>query len=290
MPYAGHQVLAADVNGKRANLIADTGAATTSLALSSAPRLGVSLSLRRGDVQGIGGGEHAYEGVAGTLRISQLVLHGRFVGGIGSLPDAQVDGVLGMDVLTSYDIDLDFTGQHILLFDPAGGCGVPTVALAPPLYSARLVSIKNDALAEVDVTIDGKRVRALIDSGSPSSVLFRRAASLLDLDLSRFNGPEHHEDRGLGPKRIRSFTQVFASIAVGSFDLRGLVVEVLDQPDFGFNRIHTGSLLADDDDGQIGGEQMVLGLDFLSRVHAWISHSSHRLIMQYPPRASEMPK
>ncbi len=288
--FAGHYILAADINGKRANLIADTGASTTNLAISSAPRFGVSLNLRNRENQGIGGGEQAYSGFARTLRISQLILHGQFVGGTAVSADPQIDGVLGMDVLTSYDIDLDFIGQHILLFDPAGDCSVPTVALARPLYSAHLVYIRGDALAEVDVFIGGTRVRALIDSGSPGSVLFRRAASRLNLDLARFNGPDHHESRGIGPNRVKSFTQTFPSITIGDFALRGLPVEILDQRDFGFNRIHTGSLLVDDDDGQIGGEQMILGADFLDRVHVWISHSSHRLIMQYPPKPSEIPK
>ncbi len=32
---------------------------------------------------------------------------------------------------------------------------------------------------------------------------------------------------------------------------------------------------------------MLLGADFQTKVHLWISYSSHTLIMQYPPRASK---
>ena len=288
--FAGHYIVAADINGRRANLIADTGASSTNLELSSAPRLGVSLHRGNRDNQGIGGGEHAYRGFADTLRLSQLMLRGRFVGGTDVPADPQIDGLLGMDLLTPYDIDLDFIGQHILLFDPTGGCFIPTVAMAPTLYIAPLAYIRNDALAEVDVVIDGKHIRALIDSGSPTSVLFRHAAARLNLNLDRFNGPDHHESRGVGPKRIKSFTQVFPRIAIGNFALKGLPVEVLDQPGFAIERVHTGYLLADDDDGQVGAEQMILGVDFLDKVHVWISHSSRRLIMQYPPKASDLPK
>jgi hypothetical protein len=31
---------------------------------------------------------------------------------------------------------------------------------------------------------------------------------------------------------------------------------------------------------------MLLGLDFLSRVHVWLSFSSHTVVMQYPARPS----
>ena len=288
--YKGHYVVAADINGKRANLIADTGATTTNLKIASAPRLGVSLSRRDRDNQGIGGGEHAYRGFAATLRLSQLILHGKFVGGTGSLADPQIDGLLGMDLLTQYDIDLDLIGQHIILFEPSGACSTPTVAMPGPLYSAPLAKIRDDALPEAEVLVDGKHVRALLDSGSPTSVLFRNAASQLGLDLTQFNGPDHHNSRGVGPNRIRSFTTVLPRIRIGSFILRNFPVEVLDQPGFAIDRSRTGSLLVDDDDGRVGGEQLILGADFLQSVHVWISHASHRLIMQFPPRPSELPK
>jgi hypothetical protein len=32
---------------------------------------------------------------------------------------------------------------------------------------------------------------------------------------------------------------------------------------------------------------VLLGEDFISRVHLWISYSSHTLIMQYPPKPSK---
>ncbi len=34
------------------------------------------------------------------------------------------------------------------------------------------------------------------------------------------------------------------------------------------------------------GTDMLLGLDFIKRVHVWISYSSNSLIIQYPPRPS----
>ena len=290
LPFAGYEIVAADINARRANLIVDTGASSTNIKISAASRLGVSLHPRDPANQGIGGNERTWRGYAGTLRLSQLVLHNQAVGGTLAQTDPQIDGLLGMDILTSYDIDIDFTGRHIILFEPAGSCSTPTVAIAAPLYSAPLVYIRNDALAEVSVLVEGKPIRALIDSGSPTTAIFRRAAARLDIDLTRFNAPQHHESRGVGPRPIRTFTQTLPSITIGTLTLPGVQAEILDQAGFGIDRIYTGSRLPDDDDGRAGGEQMILGADILQRVHVWISHSSHRLIMQYPPKASAVPK
>jgi len=40
------------------------------------------------------------------------------------------------------------------------------------------------------------------------------------------------------------------------------------------------------DQARLGDTGVVLGYDFISRVHVWISHSSRTLIMQYPPSAT----
>ena len=288
--FEGHDILAADINGRRANLIADTGASTTNIETASAQRLGLTLSLRSRDNQGIGGSEHAYRAFASKFRVSQLNLDGQFLGGTDAARDPQIDGLLGMDVLAPYDIDFDAIGQHIILFEKSRSCRGVAVAIARPLYSAPLAYMRDDALAEVDVLVDGKRVRALIDSGSPSSVLFRKAARLLNLDLAAFDSPGHHESRGVGPSKVKSFSHLFPSIGIGDFTLENMPIEVLDQPGFAINRLHIGSLLPDDDDGLPGAEQMILGADFLQKVHVWISHSWHRLVMQYPPRASALPQ
>lgn len=57
--------------------------------------------------------------------------------------------------------------------------------------------------------------------------------------------------------------------------------------------IKIGDLEADNLPASVIGQTMhdvdiLLGLDFFRRIHVWISHSSGRLIMQFPPAKSPL--
>ena len=286
----GFLAFPADIGGKEADLILDTGASTTSLRLATASRFGISLYPLEREYFGIGGWARAYRGMAWRLRVGSIDLDGHFVGGTSVALPQGLDGFLGMDVLATYDLDLDLAGRHAVVYEANGGCGTPTVALAPPLFAVPLAYSRDDLQTEVDVSIGGKRFRALIDSGAPVSAMFRRAASRLRLDMSALTTPQAQSSRGVGGFAVRSFPHVFDSISIGTLVLHGFTVDVIDQADFGVRQVRTGSLLADSSRGEAGGEDMLLGVDFLRAVHVWISHSSQRLIMQYPPAASVLPR
>ncbi len=289
----GNELFTADVNGRPADLVLDTGAFTTVIKRSSAERLGVAMAQTDSDSFGVGGSRHIYRGRAGHLRIGNLNADGMVLGGSDFLDgwgDPGPDGLFGMNMMAAYDIDLDFIGQHAILFEADGECHKPAVALSPPLYVVRLVQIDNNRQADVDINLDGHALRAEIDSGAARTVMFRDAAARLGVDLIGLHAPGHHEGRGIGPRTVASMTHVFASVQIGDLTIHNMAIEVIDQPTLLKKRVHIGSLLADDTDGEGGGESMLIGADFMQKVHLWISHSSQRLIMQYPPKPSVLPQ
>ena len=81
---------------------------------------------------------------------------------------------------------------------------------------------------------------------------------------------------------------VFNTVTIGDLTFHNMKIDVLDQADTGVDRHRTGSLFAVDTFS--GGHDMTLGADFMSKVHLWISHSSHQLVMQYPPKPSALPQ
>ena len=285
----GHPVFAADVNGRQANLVLDTGSTATSLGIMSASKLGVTLNLLESESVGIGGSEHAYKGVIGHMRVASMNLDGLVVGGTQAAGASGFDGLFGMDALADYDLDLDLVGRHAIVYEAGGGCATPTVSMGQPLYQVPLDYSKGNLQAEVDVSIEDRRFRALIDSGAPTTFMFRRAASRLGLDVSVLKSANTHSSRGVGAFPVRSFTHVFRTVALGRLVLHDFPMEVIDQPGFGVDRVHVGSLLPDESRGEAGGEDLVLGADMMQAVHMWISHSSQSLILQYPPRPSVLP-
>ncbi len=287
----GHFVFPVDVNGHPANLALDTGAFSTTFWLSSAEQLGISMRGTDTETSGVGGVRQIYRGTAKRFRIGSLDADNMEVAAAVSEVGARgwgADGVLGMNMMAAYDVDLDTPGQHVIIFEADGDCRKPNVALSPPLYSVALENVQNNRQAVVELTIEGQRFRALLDTGAPGTVMYRHAANRLGMDLSGLRAPGHHVVRGIGPFGVAAMTHVFEHVSIGSLTVNNMQVEIVDQVER--KRVHTGSLLTDPTDEEGGGQDMLLGADFLQKVHVWLSHSSHRLIMQYPPRESVLPK
>ncbi len=287
-----HFVFTGDVNGKPASFLLDTGSFATVFTRVAAARLGISLSQLDFDSHGVGGAQHTYRGVARRMRIGNMNADGMVVGGSAMFGTATgaVDGLFGMNMMAAYDIDLDLAGGHAILFEAEGGCRSPTVALAPPLYDVPLADIDHNRQAAVDIKIDGHTMRALIDSGTGHTFMYRNAASRLGVDLSGLRAAGRLMVGGIGPRAVAAMKHVFARVEIGSLVVNYMPITIIDQADSGYSRVPIGSHLADLTDGDVGGEDMLLGADFMQKVHLWISHSSHRLIMQYPPQPSVLPR
>jgi clan AA aspartic protease (TIGR02281 family) len=121
--------------------------------------------------------------------------------------------------------------------------------------------------AFVDVVIGGKKLTALVDTGSPHSVLFRDAARRVGLSLSDLRGDPRFYVSGTGPHRVAAVSHKLAPVQIGDITVQNLPVVIVDQ--------HSDP-----------GMDMILGMDFLSRVHVWFDFHSSTLVMQYPPRPS----
>ncbi len=288
----GHFVFTATINGHDARFILDTGAFAVVLKRDSAQKFGVPLTLTDITSYGIGGVRNTYRGAAGRMQIGNIVADGMTIGAADIFPVADasgLDGLFGMNQMAAYDIDLDIPGRHAILYQATGGCRTPTVALAQPLYDVPLVYVRNNRSAEVDIMVDGRQVRATVDSGAFHTVMFRRTAARFGLDMTGFADPRHKTDHGIGPYAVSSFAHVFKVVKIGDLEFHNMPIEIIDQGDLGTSHVHVGSRLEDQADGEGGGEDMLLGADFMQKVHIWISHSSQRLIMQYPPQPSVLP-
>ena len=284
-------IITIDINGRPANLVLDTGAGATTLTRSSAERLGVRMSELGFEMYGVGGVRHVYRGIAARMRIGGLSADGFSLAGqdfFDRPEDAELDGLFGMNLMAAYDVDLDLPGNHVVIYQADGNCGKPTVALQPPLYMVPLEFIKNDRQADVELSIDGHRIRAVIDSGAAKTVMFRSAASRLGVDMSALRASAHF-GYGIGPRKVAMMEHVFEIVRIGDLQINNMRIEILDQADMGIDTVHVGSRLADPSLGEAGGEEMLLGADFMRKVHLWISHSSQTLIMQYPPQPSILP-
>ncbi len=270
---AGGFLVPVTLDDKPVQLLFDTGSFTTILNLSTVSRVG--LPAMRGEgvdgmlatVSGIGGSKSAMAVTAHSVNIGGL--RGRdynFIAADVIKPPA--DGLLSIDLISQFDVDLDLPENRIALYRPSGDCSKPAAFLSGPLSSTPLRPFGADRRPRINVSVDGQTLVAMIDTGANHTAIFRHAAERLGVDRKALETAPHEAVTGIGPRTVAAANQVFKPLTIGDLTFEKMPVAVLDE--------HAGDEV-----------DMLLGADFQRIVHLWISYSSGTLIMQFPPRASK---
>jgi predicted aspartyl protease len=270
-----HLVVHGKINGNDARLIFDTGAATTFLFEPAIGRLNLHSPFHEdhgtdalGSATGIGGDASARLVEAKTLdfgglrahNFSMLVTDSR----IGTEQDAP-DGLMSSDMLAKYDIDLDFQGQRIHLFYPTGDCSHPAAYLHGNLYQLPMLSRSADASPRIEVQIGATALIAVLDTGAPFSAISPSAAAQAHLKPDA--GDRGQVIGGIGPATVRAAIVTVPAVDMGDLEFQNTPLRIT-------------PLNAGQPDDRV---DMILGLDFLTRLHPWLSFSSKTFIFQFPP-------
>ncbi len=255
------------INGQNAQVLLDTGSSQSMISESAAHRLGLHVSaVGMTNIVGVGGTRDT--GTAWSREVRLGDAHGERLT-LTTIEDAGLrrgsEGILGMDFLYGFDIDLDVPGNRIRLYKAVTGCSAPRAVLGGALYSVDLVALPGELSPVVTVSINGRQLRALIDTGSPGSLIFRDKAHWAGFAAGPPVGITVM--RGFGPRAIKGEIRIGAPVQIGDLTVVNMPFVVAQQPHF-------------------GAIDMLLGYDFITRVHLWISHSSGTVIMQYPSSAS----
>jgi predicted aspartyl protease len=244
----GHIYVDVVINGKTSNFMFDTGDEFTMLTTDAVRRLGLTSEDLFGYAEGIGGARQVGRTMTHRVQLGSLK-GGDFpllVADMKMEPTSPpADGILGMDFLALYDIDLDWATRRISLFRKLQGCTKPGAALAQPLYAVPMLPS---------------------EFNHPAIRLFRRAARRLGLTKTALAADPHAHIQGVGPRAVEEASHVFGSVGIGDLTLKNTKIAVVDQP--------------------LGDVDVLVGLAFMTKVHVWISNSSHTLILQYPPLPS----
>lgn len=165
-------VVTAEVNGLPVRMLLDTGAAQTVVSPQLARRLGLRPAGRAIAMEGAGGSVLATPVVLEQVRLgsSQGM---RLPAIIERTLDLAPDGVIGVDYLSAFDIDLDMPGRVMALYAPSQ-CG------APPWsgHTTELPVLRNtDRQVAVPITVNGVGLLAALDTGNSVTFLTPRAAA-----------------------------------------------------------------------------------------------------------------
>ncbi|HZX71556.1 MAG TPA: retropepsin-like aspartic protease, partial [Rhodanobacter sp.] len=246
------------INGNDTRFVLDTGAVFNFMSRANALSLGLKLraapfGLRMSGVGGAASVEFAEVKAFGILDTT-LKNIGFIVGGtdIGH-------GLLGANLLDVADLEVDLAHGKLTLFKP-DHCKKLAMAYWTKDGNYNVADIepaenRNDRRTFLTVTINGRKVRALLDSGAFATVLSRRAAERIGIDL---DGPDVKTGRRsfrVGAKSLKTWTVPIESFSVGTETIQHSQMQVID-----------GSM------GD-GNTDMLLGVDFLLAHHMFIANS-----------------
>ncbi len=272
-------VVEAQIGARTYRLVVDTGGIYSMLDKGAANALKISLhSIRNGsDIYDVNGTRITSYVEAPDFKLGAISLD-RFPMMVKSLTktDTRIDGTLGVDFLSRFDVELDFAGHKLNLFSPDHCAG--KVVYWAKAYTDMPFKLDGTNIV-LPVSLDDRKLNAVIDTGSSITTIDEavayRAFNLSDTsaDLERF--PDAKAD-DLFQYRFRFKTLSFNGVAVSN----PLIYLLPDKPAAAYLREHDDRLVGDPINGfDLKVPSLILGTDVLSKLHLFISYKEKVLYL-----------
>jgi hypothetical protein len=268
----GAITLPVEVNGVTATFILDTGAQRTVVTEDAVRRLGLARDEWVGTtMSGVGGIESRPNADPRSLTLGGVKLVRRTLSHdtsltVGILPRTRVgglliDGLLGRDFMSLFDLDLDVPGRRLTLYQVHDCTGrfLPWQGG----YAAVPVTLPAGNALVVPVAVDGTPLRALLDTGASSSLIAAPGLFRLGLQQAALAGDPADQVSGLGPHVVTMHRHAFRSLLVGD--------QRIDAPVIWVAPVRLTPIV-----------DMLLGADWLTGRRIWISFSTRQLFVARP--------
>lgn len=265
----GHLLVTVTVNEAPATFILDTGAERTLMGEDVVRQLGLERdSWVATAMRGIGGVQQRPNALPRSLSLGGTPLRRRTLTGdtsvtVGPLPVTQlagrpIAGLLGRDFLAPFDLDMDVPARQITLYE-VSSCTAGFLPWTTP-YATIPASAPMGAALVVQVLLDGRPLRTLIDSGASASLvtspgMFRMglAPELLARDPGGYGS-------GIGPAAVPMRHHRFAELRVGP--------EITPAPALWVAPVHVVPIV-----------DMLLGADWLATRRVWLSFETKQIFI-----------
>ena len=257
------------VNGIDGTFLLDTGASRSVVTREATRRLDIARDEWVGTaMRGVGGVERLPNADPRTLTLGGVKLMRRTLTHdtsftVGTLPrtragERTIDGLLGRDFLSVFDLSLDMKARTLTLFTVAG-CAGRFLPWTEP-YAAIAAENPMESALVLPVTLDGVRLRALLDTGAGSSLLAAPGMVKVGLNEAGLAGDPRQEVSGLGPRSVSMHRHRFGALHVGG--------GVLDPPIFWVAPVRLNPIV-----------DMLLGADWLAGKRVWISFATKQVFV-----------
>jgi predicted aspartyl protease len=294
-----HLLVDGAVNGQPVAILLDTGAALTLIFRASATRLGLPLQEARNmRMFGVGGETKLEVARVKEFRLGDAVRTdwGIYVGGDGNYG---ADVILGEEFFQLVDVEFDLAHDTIRLFQSHDCDGVSLAYWA----STGIGEVTMDEVSPghpqivVPIELDGRPMKALIDSGASVSLLDKSEAAQLGVTPESPGVTAAGKFRGLGNRAVDSWIATFKTLKIGNETIRNVdIYFAAFQKDASYTE--TGSRIPT---RLMTQNSMLLGIDFLRAHRVLVAHSQRRVYFTYtgepvfraktpPPRTNLAPE
>jgi len=271
-------VLDGAINGQKIGILIDTGADSSLVHRSAAARLGLTRYRLPGARSfGIGGETTAESVHIDEFRIGESVRKGWdvLVAGEGGFSE-DIAVLLGDDFFQQADVEFDLAHDAVRLYETKGCEGV-SLAYWATSEPAGEVPIEAGLRIRLTVVINGKPVRAQLDSGAGYSILSKPDAARLGVTPESPGIVAAGCLRGLGEKQTDSWFGQFESFAIGNERIRNPRIRFADLwRDVTYTE--TGSRLPQ---RFAGHPDLLLGSDFLRAHRVLVARSQRKMYFTY---------
>jgi hypothetical protein len=213
------------VNGIEGTFILDTGAARSVVTREATHHLNLARDRWVGTtMSGVGGVERLPNANPETLTLGGVPLVRNTLSRdtsltVGTLPHKRaagrlVDGLLGRDFLSVFDLVVDMPARRATLVT-VSGCAGRFVPWQEPYVAIAADNPMESALV-LPVVLDGVRLRALLDTGAGSTLIAAPGMSRLGLTLAHLENDPRQDVSGLGPHTVVMHRHAFTGLLVGT--------------------------------------------------------------------------
>ena len=218
------------INGKAAAMLLNTGAAQTVLTRAAVEKFGLK----------VGPSPRSIVGTAGESSVHTTWLDGISIGpirregmkapvawdSVGPFPH---DALVGADFLFQRDLELSIAEGEARFFHPVG-CEDAFLAYwdrnasVVPLVAAS----RTDTRAVVTVSVNGQKVRAMISTGSPRTVLALSAAARAGVRPGSAGVVHMGSSGGIGKHPVEMWAATFESFTIGGETIGNARIAIMD--------------------------------------------------------------
>jgi predicted aspartyl protease len=250
-------------NGVPLVLVLDTGAERTVVTPAAAKR--ISGKAPRIEFQ------RGLRGIAGSLPAREIELDSFSIGGVpirwrrvtvASITTPQVfsialDGLLGADVLSSFDVAIDLSGHRMGLYQK-GSCGNLGRSRTGQQADISAGRSRSNYLF-FPVLLNGFRITAIIDTGAQRTTISTTTARALGVTEAALASDRPVKTRGAAGEELTSRAHRFARLDIGGISVSDPEIIVSDV--------------------RLRDADIVLGVDFLSSRRLCLSYSAFRIFL-----------